>query len=138
MRESYIEFPELKTTLCLLLFGSKFISSIALSKKTCPQLAPYVFKSMRLKGTRKYRQRAFFIFRQFPGLGKVDKKRLIEILRSKPAMLRENALECGFPHAITKKRRFLLLTMSAVLINNLHNKGCLPQKLEMRCFSLCF
>ena len=137
MRDSDVEFPELKTTSFLLLFVGKFISSIALLKKTCPQLAPYVLKSMRSKGTRKYRQRTFLIFRQFPGLGKVDQKRLIDILRSKPAMLRENALECGYPHAITKKRRFLPLIMSAVLINYLHNKGCLPQKPEMPCFSLC-
>ena len=90
---------------------------------------------MRSKGTRKYRQRTFLIFRQFPGLGKVDKKRLIEILRSKPAMLRESSLECGFPHAITKKRSFLPLTMSAVLTNYLHNKAFLPQKPAMRCIS---
>ena len=76
LRESDVEFPELKTTSFLLLFGGKFISSIALLKKTCPRLAPYVPKSMRSTGTRKYWQRAFFIFRQFPSSGEVYKKRL--------------------------------------------------------------
>ena len=112
------------------------ISSISLLKKTSIQLSPYTPKSLRSKGSRKFRKRAFFIFRQFPNLGTADKKELLRILNSKPAVLRLMADEDGFPKSVTKKCSFLPLTMSAVVTNYLFARGFLPQSTPTPSFQL--